>query len=419
VVNGRSVPAALWRRRWTALLAVALVAAATTAWLILAPREYTATATVTATPQQSAAAVHGTVEELQATIAAVANSAPVIRDLATRVDYRGNPATLQGQVSAARVPGTALIRVQVESRSPRFAARAADALVGLLADHDPTGGQFRIAVASLAPVPADFSSPKVAGTIAWAVLGAVVLAVAAALLRERTAGRVDDRRQLARLARTPVLAVIARPSDPGEKTADLQAGPSAADFRALRIGLEFATSDRPTSIAVLAPAVRDDAAAWTAINLAGALAVVEHRVLVIDADFGAPAAHPAFKSRGPGLAEVLRGQVELRDAVRPTPVSGVSVLPAGKLDGADGSALLELQFHRAMAQIDKEVDVILVHCAPLAERDDALVMAAGNALLLTVAAGRVRPGAVRDLGSRVHRNRVRLVGAVLLGRKPR
>ncbi len=241
----------------------------------------------------------------------------------------------------------------------------------------------------------------------------MVLAVAAALLRERLAGRVDDRRQLARLARTPVLAVIGRPADPG---ADLRSGPGAADFRALRIALEFATSDRPTSLAVLAPVVRDDAAAWTAVNLAGALAVVEHRVLVIDADFRTPAAHPAFKSRGPGLADVLRGEVELRDAVRPTPVSGVSVLPAGSTAGADGSALLEVHFHRAMAQIDKEVDVILVHCAPMTESDDALVMAAGNALVLTVPAGRVRPAAVHDVSARVHRDRVRLVGSVLLGK---
>ena len=413
MLNGRPIHVALWRRRWTALLVVVIVAAATTCWLVVAPRRYTATATITATPQQPAASVRGTVEQLQATIAAVADSGPVIRDLADRLGYRGALATLHDEVSAARVPGTALIRVQVESRSPRFAARAADVLAGLMAAHDPTGGQFRIAVAARAAVPADFSSPKVASTIAWAVLAAVVLAVVAAVLRERTAGRVEDRRQLARLARTPVLATIARPGDPNQ-VADLRAGPAAAQFRALRIALEFATSDHPTSLAVLAPVVRDEAAAWTTVGLAGALAVVEHRVLVIDADFRTPAAHPALKSRGPGLAEVLRGEVELRDAVRPTPVSGVSMLPTGSLDGADGSALLELHFHRAMAQIDKEVDVILVHTAPMTERDDALVMAAGSALVLTVAAGRVRAGTVADASARVHRDRVRLVGAVLL-----
>ncbi len=156
------------------------------------------------------------------------------------------------------------------------------------------------------------------------------------------------------------------------------------------------------------------------MSLASSLAQVEHRVLVIDADFGAAAPHPAFKSKGPGLADVLRGNVELRDAVRPTTVSGVSVLPAGRLNGNAPATLVELRFHRAIAQIDKEVDVILVHSAPLAESDDAFVMAAGNALLVTVPSGRLRGRTLRELSASLDRMRLRVVGCVLLtGRSAR
>jgi Mrp family chromosome partitioning ATPase/capsular polysaccharide biosynthesis protein len=419
VLNGRSLPAALWRRRGTAALVVVLVAAATVAWLVLAPRRYTATASVAATPLPTVTADHGTVQDLQATIAAVADSPSVVSDLATRLGYHGSLATLRNDIWAERVPGTALIGVHVESATAAFAARAANQLAGMLGDYDPTGGQFRFSIVAPAAVPTCFSSPDLTATIVLAVLAGIVLAIAAALLRERLAGRVDDRGQLAVLARTPVLTRLPRPADPNEKSTDVQGGPGAAAFRELRVGLEYATSDEPTSLVVLTPAVRDDAAAWTAVNLAGALAVVEHRVLVIDADFAAVQPHPAFKSKGPGLADVLRGDVELRDAVRPTQVSGVSVLPAGNLAGASAATLLELHFHQAMAQIHKQVDVILVHCAPVAESDDALVMAAGNALLVSVPAGRVRPRAVSDLAGRIHRTRVRLVGAVLLGGRTR
>ena len=111
---------------------------------------------------------------------------------------------------------------------------------------------------------------------------------------------------------------------------------------------------------------------------------------------------------------MLRGNVELRDAVRPTPVSGVSVLPVGNLGGASAATLVELRFHRAIAQIDKEVDVILIHSSPLSESDDAYVMAVGNALLVTVASGRMRGAAARDLAAALRRMRLRLVGSVLL-----
>lgn len=415
MLNGRSLPAALWRRRATAALVVAVVAVGTLLWLVFAPRRYTATASIAATPLPPVSADHGTVEQLQATIAAIASSPAVVADLANRLDYRGNVATLHNDIWADRVPGTALIRVHVDAVRPVFAARAANQLAGLLGDHDPTAGQFRFSVVARARVPRSFSSPDIALAVVCGVLAAIVLAVALALLREWVAGRVDDRHQLASLARTPVLARLPGPADATEKSADVQAGPGAAQFRELRVGLEYATSDDPTSLVVLAPAVRDDAAAWTAVNVAGALAVVDQRVLVIDADFAAVQPHPAFRSKGPGLADVLRGNVELRDAVRPTPVSGVSMLPAGNLGGASAATLLELRFHRAMAQIDKEVDVVLVHCAPVAESDDALVMAAGHALLISVPAGRLRPRAVREIADHIHRTRVRLVGAVLVG----
>jgi Mrp family chromosome partitioning ATPase len=415
VLNGRSLPAALWRRRFTAILVVLVIAAATAAWLMLAPRRYTATATIAAIPVSSSGVDHGTVDDLLATVAAVAGSPAVASDLAQHVGFRGPVANLRREIWAEQVPGTLMLEVHVRTRNAAFAARAANRLASVLGEHDPTGGQFRFTIVAPATVPTRFSSPDVPAAVVLGVLAAIVLAGGAALVRERSAGRVDDKRQLATLARTPVLAALPRPADANEVSTDVQSGPSAAAFRDLRVGLEYATSDEPTSLVVLAPATRDDAAAWTAINLAGALALVDHRVLVIDADFAAGQPHPAFKTKGPGLADVLRGDVELRDAVRPTQVSGVSVLPAGNLAGASAATLLELRFHRAIAQIHKEVDVILVHCAPVAESADALVMAAGNAVLVTVPAGRVRPRVVTELADQVHRTHVRLVGAVLLG----
>ena len=414
MLNGLSLGAALWRRRGTALLAFVVVAAATTAWLLFAPRAYTATASVTATPSAELAPSHGTVEQLQDTIAGLAASAPVLTNVVDRLGPRRSVATLQHEVRAERVDGTAIIRVHVSDSDRIYAARVANTIITVLPSYDPTRGGFSFENAGVAVVPSGFSSPDVATIVVIGVLVGVLVAVSAALLRERLSGRVDDPRQLASLAGVPVLASVTRPADPAELLTEAQSGPNAVEFRALRVALEFATSDAPTSLVVVAPAQRDAAAAWTTMGLAGTLAQVEHRVLVVDADFAASTPHPAFKSKGPGLADVLRGNVELRDAVRPTPISGVSLLPVGKLGGASAATLVELRFHRAIAQIDKEVDVILVHSAPLAESDDAVVMAAGSALLVTVPAGRLRGRAVRDLAASLRRMRLRVVGSVLL-----
>jgi Mrp family chromosome partitioning ATPase len=418
VVNGRPLAAVLWRRRWTAVLVVVLVAAVTLGWLLLARRSYTATATITVTPRQLTA-THATVEDLQVTVADLANSRPVLREVRARVGHRRSVSALQREVSGERVPGTALIRIAAQDTDRTFARDVANAVADVLPAHDPTGGQLRIAGAGRAVTPGDFSSPDVLTAVATGAVLAVLLAFLAELTRELAAGRVDDPTQLANLAGAPVLASLSRPDDPAELPAEATRTPTAAQFRALRVALEFATSDDPTSVLVVAPAVVDAAAAWTVLNLASALAQVEHRVLVIDADFGAKNHHPALKSKGPGLADVLRGSVELRDAVRPTPVSGVSVLPSGNLSGASPATLVEVRFHSVLAQIEREVDLIVVHAAPLSESDDARVMAVGHALLVTVPSGRVRAGTLRELAAELRRMRLRVVGTVLLGRRRR
>ena len=419
MLNGRSFAAVLWRRRLTAVLVLAVATAATLAWLLLTPRSYTATASITATPQASLRASLGTTASLQATVAALADSQPVIADAVADVGTQRSIAVLRSETWAERVDGTAIIRIHVEDRDRAYAARAADAIATALPRHDPTGGQLLYAVVGNAPVPTSFSSPDVAAVIVVGAVLAVLVGLGAVLAREAAAGRVEDPKQLTNLTHAPVLASVSRPRDPTELPGESTPAPVVAQFRALRVALEFATSDDPTSLVVLAPVVPDDAAAWTAVHLAGALAQVEHRVLILDADLGASTRNPALKSKGPGLADVLRGEVELRDAVRPTQVPGVSVLPAGNLDGASPANLVELRFHHAIAALDKEVDLVLVLAPALSESDDARVMAAGNALLLTVPTRCVRARVVRDLAAELRRMRLRVIGTVLIGRPGR
>lgn len=412
-MHGRSLAGVLRRRRWSALVAALAVAVVTVGGLLLAPRTYTATAMISATPRGSLAAAPDTARTLERTIAELARSVPVLVDVRSQVGTRHDVAQLQDEVHAHLLPGTVLIRIVVEDRDAPYARDVANAVAAALPRHDPSGGEFLFAGAGPATTPTSPSSPDIAFWLWLGLAAAVVAAVVAAFTREAVSPAVDDPGQLATLTGVPVLGEIARPADP--ETSD-----AAPLFRSARVALEFASSEQPTHTVVVAPAVADDAAAWVAVNLAAALAQVDHRVLVVDADFGGRPPHPALKaSKGPGLADVLRGDVELRDAVRTGPVSGVSVLPAGRLRGTDAATLIELQFHKAIGQIVDEVDLVLVCAAPLAESDDARVMAAGNALVVTVPAGRLRSSAARQLFGGLARYRLRVAGTVLLQRARR
>jgi Mrp family chromosome partitioning ATPase len=212
--------------------------------------------------------------------------------------------------------------------------------------------------------------------------------------------------------------VIPRPQDvAGVPVTD----PASAEYgalRALRVALEFASTERPTRNLIVAPAVSDPGTGWLSVNLAIALADVGHRVLLIDADRTCRRRHPVLDTAAhPGLYDMLAGTVSLDAARLGGPVEGVSVVPLGNVDLAAPS-LLEMRFRTLLAEIDEKYDVILIQAAPLTESDDARIMATGGGLLLTAPLGRVRPAALAGVMRAVQEARIRVMGAVLVGARP-
>jgi Mrp family chromosome partitioning ATPase len=404
----------LWRRRVVALLMVVVVAAAVAATLLLTPRGYTALARVAATPTASPNQSPADFEDMLGTLATVAESRPVLEDVASRVPSR-TLAQLQHEVHGSPVFGTVLVEVTVTDRDPQLAAQIANAVVDRLPAHDPSAGYFTLDPTQPAAVPTGYSSPDVKIVLLAGVLLAIALALAAAVVYDRLARTVVTPSEVSEATDAAVLGVVPRPQDvAGVPAAD----PTSAEFaalRTLRVALEFASSDRPTRSLVVAPAVADPGAGWLSVNLAVSLAEVGHRVLLVDADRTCRRRHPVFDTtEHPGLYDMLAGTVSLDAACLSGPVDGVGVVPLGNVDLAAPS-LLEMRFRRLLAEIDEKYDVILIHAAPLTDSDDARIMATGGGLLLTVPHGRVRPGVLAAVMGAVQEARIRLIGTVLVG----
>jgi Mrp family chromosome partitioning ATPase/capsular polysaccharide biosynthesis protein len=422
-MTARALFAAVWRRRWLALIVFVVEIGIVVAWLAVAPRKYTATATISATPSADLLSSTGNFDALEQTVAQIANSRSVLADVHERTDGIRPIWKLREEVSGTLVDNTVLVRVSVVDKSPEVAARVANAVATVLPLHDPSGGMFVFTQTDPASVPQSYSSPN---TKLIALVGAVLgvfLAVAAALIRDRTARTIETPGQLRAYAGTDVLASVPRPRDPWDLTRIDAEEPIAGALRSLRVELDYASSDRPTGAIVIADAnasAGDEQAPWLAVSLATSLAQVNHRVLVIDGDFRAPNRPPQLSRNGrPGLVGVLRRSNAVDDAIHVDLVPGVDVLPAGDANPPGVANLIELEFQRLLGELSGRYDAVLVIAPPASASGDARVMAIGGSLLLVVAARTVRESRLREIIADLRATRTRVLGAVLIAMRQR
>jgi Mrp family chromosome partitioning ATPase len=120
----------------------------------------------------------------------------------------------------------------------------------------------------------------------------------------------------------------------------------------------------------------------------------------------------------PGLYDVLSGTAQLDSAMSPGPVDGLSVLPSGTWGEQAVEDLLRRRFESVMASALFEFEAVVVLGPPLEAGDDARVMAVDGALLLAMVKGQVSANALRSHADRIRAAGGRLLGVVLVGRRP-
>lgn len=416
VKSSRSWAGAVWRHRLLTLVVFAIVVLGVGWWLRTAPRAYTASATVTATPVTSLLESTGNIENLEATLAQVANSQSVLQDVTTRLNGRRTVATLRDEVRGTHVTGTILIRVTATDSDARTASDIANIVASVLPAHDPSRGLLQFTQVDPAHPPTTYSSPNTK-VVALSGIGlALLLAAASALLHDALAGKVETVDELRASTGTEVLAVLPRPRRLSTSPVASTDGASAAAFRSLRIALPIAAWEKPLRPVVIAGAsARRDLSPWLAINLAVAIATVRNQVLLVDASAADPKAFPALRrDESSGLYAVLRDEVKAEDAFMPGPVEGVAVLPAGHSGRGAMIGQLEMRFQKLLSEVEDRFDAVVVAAPPLSDSEDARALASGGFLVLVVARRIMRSAQLRSLVAELESDQVPVSGTVLI-----
>lgn len=252
-----------------------------------------------------------------------------------------------------------------------------------------------------------------------ALLGAVlglVLGLGIALLWETLDKRVRSEEEIEEMIGVPVLARLAEPYGRLRRNRRLAAvhephSPQAEAFRMLRTTVEFANLDLGARSILVTSAVQREGKSTTIANLAAAFAQSGRRVVLVDLDLRQPSLASFFRRVGqPGVAEVVRGEATLEDALLSVtmPEAELAQLPNGQEPGStNGHALraptLEVltagirlpgdpsQFvtSRAVAdlleQLRERADLVLIDAPPVLAVGDAMMLSRQIDALLVVA----------------------------------
>ncbi|QVL33553.1 polysaccharide biosynthesis tyrosine autokinase [Telmatocola sphagniphila] len=188
---------------------------------------------------------------------------------------------------------------------------------------------------------------------------------------------------------------------------------SAESIRGLRTSIYFSLLGRGHQVIQVTSPNPADGKSTLISNLAVSIAQSGKKIVLIDADMRKPRIHKLFPSVSAefGLSSVVIGEKTIKEAIQPTGIENLSILPVGQRPSNPAELLSSPAFRLVLEEIRKEYDFILIDTPPLlAVSDPAVVASCVDGLLLVI---RIRPN-IRPAAERA-RTMLRTLGVKLLG----
>jgi capsular exopolysaccharide synthesis family protein len=262
----------------------------------------------------------------------------------------------------------------------------------------------RIQPLDRAAVPTRPSSPRIGVTMLLASLGGLALGLLMVAGRHVFDDAVTSADTLAERANLPLLGTVPVTDKPAAET-----------FVPIASSLLLASSEGLPGSILVTSAQEGEGKSSTVHALALALAKLDRRVLVIDADMRRPRQQGLFNvTPERGVSEVMTGQAKAEDVIVETSTPGVSLLPSGAIPPNPAELLSTPALDVLLASVQARYDTVLIDAPPiLGVPDTSLLAAKAQAAVLVVEWGRNHHGGLRVAVDRLRRAGGAIIGAVL------
>jgi succinoglycan biosynthesis transport protein ExoP len=274
-----------------------------------------------------------------------------------------------------------------------------------------------VTVVDTAEAPRKPTSPRPLINLALALLGGIALALAYAFGREYLDDAIRDPQDIEAKLNLPVLGVVPEREDgaPLEALEDAKSDIAEA-YHSIRTSIELSSNQGVPRSIVITSSSKSEGKSTSSFALARDFALLDRKVLLIDADLRRPSLHRLFNmtlaERGLSTALARLGSVD--DAIVPTGVRNLSFLPSGPLPPDPASLFAGSAISEQLQYLMEKFDVVVIDGPPvLALADATQLSAAAHATVFVTEAGGAHFGQVRNAISRLQRAGGHLIGVIV------
>jgi len=228
------------------------------------------------------------------------------------------------------------------------------------------------------------SEPQKTRYMAVALIMGLMSGGGLALLRGCMDQRLRSAEEISAVLGLPVLGIVPSMSRRqsivarGQKVHKDSESRAAEAYRTIRTAVFFgAPKGEAKTILITSPAAVDGKTTLVS-NLAIAMAQAGQKTLILDADFRKPMQHKIFEvnHEDRGLSSVLAGTMTLEQAIWPTEIKGLDLLPCGP-DVPNPSEILNSDsFAKLLELLTNKYSRIIVDSPPVMPVTDAQILAA-------------------------------------------
>ncbi|ARV62593.1 lipopolysaccharide biosynthesis protein [Nostocales cyanobacterium HT-58-2] len=211
------------------------------------------------------------------------------------------------------------------------------------------------------------------------LLGLTLLGVIPSLYKSKISTRGNQDSEL-----TPRLVVRDNPRSPISES-----------FRMLRANLKFTSADKELKVIVVTSSIPKEGKSTVAANLAIAMAQMESKVLLVDADLHRPVQHQIWElPNTQGLSNVIVAQAEVNTAIKEV-MDNLYVLTSGVVPPSPASLLDSKRMASLIESFAASYDFVIIDAPSLTVAADAATLGQMADGVLFV----VRPGVVDSVNA--------------------